>query len=84
MATPTDYNHLRLDLSPEQISQHTKEITEKAKNIYDDIATLKPEECTFESVILPMARLDSWFGVETNNVTLTLIYDIANNTARGN
>ncbi|KAI8918161.1 hypothetical protein DFJ77DRAFT_428180 [Powellomyces hirtus] len=71
MASPTNSarNKLRLTMSAAEISDTTNQIIKRAKTAFDAIASLPAEKCNFESVLLPMAKLDAWFGLESNNVT---------------
>lgn len=54
---------LRFDLQPNQINSLKSELMVKSKVILDEISTLKPAECNYQSVFKPLSDLESWRGL---------------------
>ncbi|KAJ3179433.1 Thimet oligopeptidase [Gaertneriomyces sp. JEL0708] len=60
---------LTWSLSAADIKRRTDELIFKARKVYDDVAALSDEQCNFKTVVEPLARMDSWWAVETSNLT---------------
>lgn len=45
----------------QSIAELTDRLIDKARKVEDKVATLKPEECTFESVVLPLSHDEDAF-----------------------
>ncbi|KAK9716979.1 metalloendopeptidase [Basidiobolus ranarum] len=69
MPNTSELSKLRVDLSPEEIGKLAQDIIARAKKTHDEVASLSPEQCTFESVCKRLALLEGWAETEASNCT---------------
>ncbi|KAJ3025888.1 hypothetical protein HK097_006570, partial [Rhizophlyctis rosea] len=67
--TTLSHNNLRFAWKPEEIAQHSTDIIQKARKIYDEVAAIPAEKATFQSVLVPIAKMEGWFTTEASNCT---------------
>lgn len=64
--TPPQAPH-SFDYTPEAIKDITSKAIERTRKLEDGIAALKPEDCTFETVVLPLALDEARFDTGTDS-----------------
>lgn len=65
----TAANLLRFDYSAEQLAQETNNLIAKEQKLLDQVGAFAAEQCTFDSVVKPLALSEALFSTLSSNVT---------------